>query len=196
MKELSSDLNAMFDEVHVSKAKDLSTKLQEKSADLVGELVKYSSDQLYELKVILLLKDPNTGTEIQPYEITNYLANLPFHILGIHSQYLQTKFEREKLDELIDTELSKLRAKAEEDIIVSRMAHKANGFAVSGFGAITKENLLDKCKTYPDYSNIVMLNEKLYQLKYKEEFLKKLVDVAENRRYELGKILDVSLHGV
>ena len=180
MRTLSTDVS-MDELFRKDKKKDLVTRLREESNELIDSLVKYEAEQLYELKAILALKDPS-GLEIEDWQVKEFLSNLPYHIMAIHSLYLQIKREREAFEEIYEKQLGILRSKAEEDIISYRIGKKKEGYSLSAFGNITKEALMDKIRTYENYNETLTLKEEIADIKYKEDFLNKLVSVLENRR--------------
>lgn len=196
MRELST-ASSMTDLFNTNKRREMIEELAKVTDELIDQLVKYDPETLWELKAILLLRDPDTNGEIEEWKIKDFIGNkISYHILAIHSLYLQVKRGRETNEEIYEHKLGIFRQQAEEDIILYRISKKKDGYSLSGFGQITKDLLMDRIRSYPDYNLLIAQNNVVEDLRYKENFLLKLVNILERRSYELIEVLKVSMKGV
>ncbi len=159
----------------------LSDELIREAENIIEEVI--SGDTQKEgLKRVLLLRDSVTGLEPTSDQMKSSLWDMPAFILGVHSQYLYAKSQRERW-------LSVLRPEAQKLITDDRMKLKAEGVPLSTFGQITKDDVRDKLHTLPNFSD-------LQKWEKEEEQLEKLVSLLERRSYEIGKMIDIELRGV
>lgn len=165
----------------VKEVTGLSKRLIDDAGKIIDTVLSSEEDRT-NLRMILLLRHPNTGQEPQAHEISQFLCDLPAYILTVHSQYLYAKRMKEKY-------LAELRPKAERLLAEEKIEMKKNGTPLSLFGQITKDDIRDKLHSLSEFKELLRWEEEETQLDM-------IVKLLGYRRYELSSILEIQLKGI
>jgi hypothetical protein len=172
-------------------AVSLADKLIEEAEEVVDSILIEDVD-LKGLKTILLLRHPVLGISPTGEECKQFLCDLPYYILAVHSQFLRSKFDRETFKEELERNEYELTLKIEDKIRGERLVEREQGLRKE-IGQITSSQLESRASQYPEYETIIEMKKKLREMEYREKMMEKVVSVLENRRYELRTIVDIEL---
>lgn len=164
--------------------------LFESAGDIIDGIV--SLDKKDEIKIILLMRHPDTGIEPSEMELKQALTDIPFYALALNSEYLKAKFQRESLEEQRDKELYLLMKKHEQVVKTQWEQDYADGKKTKP-GVVSKDKIMTSIYTSRETAELFYLENQIRHQQYREEQLKKMVDLLDRRSFEIKTLLEVEI---
>lgn len=165
--------------------------LIDKGGKVIDAVLNFDADTKNEIKTLLCMRHPETGIEPTAFELKQFLTDLPFFAIAVHSAYLEARNHREDIEILYEREEHILMAGHEDKV-------KNEWFEEFDAGRRQKAGQISKIQIERSMSLDLNVRRKLEGLRKKvqaarslEETLNKIVTLLDRRSHEIQTILKV-----